>query len=384
MVNFWYIGPDFTSARSKRIGASDIPALIPNPEKPTESLAGYGRTPITVWQEKTGRKEREPAGLPAEMGHYLETKAIELFIREFSGPGTSKEYVRQRMIYELNRDGADTAEFNTTPYLHNVQYHRDGMIVHPDAVHVGAAEPEGKRINRANVSVIPKSDYLIEAKSATFWSVRRPEGSIVSGYDMNDRTWQGIPLKHYMQIQFQLAMLEVERAYLSLIYNTSEWKVWEIRAHPGHQAKLVDLAQRMVYHIERDESPRDLAMNVDDIMELYPTLGTDFVILNGEERDSALELARTYHRHKAQEKAHGAKAKEASDSIATILRDRPSIRDDEGVIAAWIEKAGSEAVMAVSKIKESYPEVYKYLQRKKCLTERKGSRYVDIKSIADA
>ena len=53
MNKFWFIG-DFVEDRARRIGASDIPALIPNPENGTETLAGYGRTPVTVWQEKKG------------------------------------------------------------------------------------------------------------------------------------------------------------------------------------------------------------------------------------------------------------------------------------------------------------------------------------------
>ena len=47
-VNFWFIDRDFTKARSTRLGASDIPKLIPSPEKPTESLAGYEQTALTV------------------------------------------------------------------------------------------------------------------------------------------------------------------------------------------------------------------------------------------------------------------------------------------------------------------------------------------------
>ena len=100
MNNFWYISDNFHTARSTRIGASEISSCIPNPEKPGESLAGYGNTAITLWQEKTGRKERDPAGLPAEMGNWNEAKCIELFLRGIDR-GFGVDYLQSRLEYEL-------------------------------------------------------------------------------------------------------------------------------------------------------------------------------------------------------------------------------------------------------------------------------------------
>ena len=101
MNPFWYIQGDFTKDRSFRIGASDIAACIPNPEKPTESLAGYGRTAVTVFEEKTGIAPRSFAGLPAEMGHWNEPKATELFMRPLFGPKISNEWLFKRMQFEI-------------------------------------------------------------------------------------------------------------------------------------------------------------------------------------------------------------------------------------------------------------------------------------------
>ena len=298
MVPYWFIKGDFRKTRSTMIGASDIPALIPNPEKPTESLAGYDRTPITVWQEKTGRKEREPAGLPAEMGNFLEEKAVELFIRMFEGAPVAQMHVSDRQKYEWQEDHA--ALYQTTNYKHHAQFYRDGMICHPDAIYDPGALIDvdytvvPQKITHDGVTVDFSKPFLIEAKSANYWATKRPTGSIVTGYDFNLKTWQGIPLKHYMQTQFQLALLEVDVCYLPLISNTSQFDIWQIRANKKHQASLIDLAGKMVHHIKTDTPPGDLAMNAKDIMALYPDLGDDFVLIDGDEREQAIHIAKEY------------------------------------------------------------------------------------------
>ena len=66
MINYQYI-TDFYKSRGSRIGASDVPALIPHPDRPSESLAGYGQTAVTLYEEKVGLRKREPAGFAAEM-----------------------------------------------------------------------------------------------------------------------------------------------------------------------------------------------------------------------------------------------------------------------------------------------------------------------------
>ena len=383
MVNYWYITGDFLKERSGRIGASDIPALIPNPEKPTESLAGYGRTPVTVWQEKTGRKQREPAGIPAEMGHYLEEKSVELFIRTFAGSDIARRHTKDRRDYDY-MTGPDSpmlgqaGNFQNTEFRHHVQYYKNGMICHPDGVYDPAGMLGIEPTTKMGIKVKFDEPFLIEAKSANFWAAKRPEGSIVKGYDFGLKTWQGIPLKHYMQIQFQLALMEVKTCYLTLIYNTSQFDVWEIRANKKHQGRLIDLAGTMVHKIKTDTPPAEMAMNVQDIMDLYPEIGDDFVILNGDERDKAIDIARTYNEAKRQESRWKEKADDAKDSMGVLLRDRPELRDGDGIIGKWRVTKGSEKITALSKIKADDLNAYRYLKKHELLYTSKESRTVAI------
>jgi hypothetical protein len=375
VVNFWYINEGYDRSAEPRIGASDIPALIPNPEKPTETLAGYERTPITVWLEKTGHKQHDPAGLPAEMGHYLEGKALELFIRNTFGHTFAVHFLRQKLACDLY--GAQPANTQIGGFKHSVSFFRNGMVVHPDCVYDGAYGESGT-VQAFGLRIDFKKPFLIEAKSANYWAAKRPAGSIVSGYDFDLKTWQGIPLKHYMQIQFQLALLEIDTAYLVLLHNTSEFHVWEIKANGKHQSRLIDLAGKMVWHIENDRQPADMAINAKDIIAMYPDLKQDdFVLVSGEEREAAVSLAKKYLDAERQEKLWKSKKDDARDSLAVLLKDRPELRDGEGPIAKWQVRRGAERIVSLSKLKDD-ANAYKYLQRKKLLYTSPETRFVSV------
>lgn len=378
VVPYWYIDNNFTKERSGRIGASDIPALFPNPEKPTETLAGYGRTPVTVYQEKVGEKPRDPAGLPAEMGDYLEVKILELFVRAFTDRSIANVLFGMYQSYGYVPN-ANAIDYQDGPFLHHTQFHRDGMIVHPDLVF----DPEKQttqlpKKSAHGLTIRFDRPFLVEAKSAISWAARRPEGSMVKGYDLKLKEWQGIPLKHYLQVQDQMALMEVEDAYLALLYDTSQFEVWHIRASKKHQRNIIDIAGRMVRCIETKRPPADLAINKSDIIALYPELSDDFAIIDGEERDNAVRSASAYKQAKERKKIWEDRMSDASDALAVIMKDRTGIQDGGDWISKWKVTRPSEAMVALSVIKAEHPLAYAYLKRKGLLTERKGSRSVNV------
>lgn len=382
MNDFWFIDRDVTQHRGQRIGASDIPALIPNPEKPTESLAGYERTALTVWEEKTGRRVPNIPGLPAEMGHYLEPKVVELFMRDIFGPELAAEWFLRRMQYEvLSGSGAQVraADYQVPPVEHSIEFYTEDFIVHPDGIYRPESVPRLVDVVTAHgLSIDLSRPFYIEAKSARYWSARRPEGSMVSGYDFNLHTWQGIPLKHYVQIQFGLALTEIDIAYLPLLFDTSDFHVWDIRTDRKIQGQIIDLAARMAWHIKHDTPPKELAMNSSDIKRLYPELTTDFVYLQGDDAEKVREAAVAYNRAAKQEKLWAERKKEASDTLAVHLKDRKELRDENGPICRWTEVPSGEAVLALSEIKKTDPLAYRYLKRKGLLKETKSKKYPTV------
>jgi hypothetical protein len=386
MTTYWYISNDFHEKRSTRIGASEVSALIPNIEKPNESLAGYGSTAVTLWQEKTGRKERSVSGLPAEMGHWNEPKAAELFIRGID-PEIANEYLISRLTYEIaskRNPSLAAINYQPTPFKHNTQWYNDQFIVHCDGIYDTNFEMPGKIIDAHGYKIDTSSPFLIEAKNHGFFAARRPENSIVTGYDFDLKGWQGIPLKEYVQCQFQMANMDVEKNYLCLVTDSAlgTFHVWEILRDRKTGDQLIDLASRFAWHVKHDEPPKEMAMNSLDIQALYPEIREDFYFEGDPERRTAIiEAAKSQVHAAEQEEAWKQKKDDASDALSVYLADNKELRielDGEiRTVAKWIEKKGGERVAGLKEIAKD-EKAYRYLKRKGFVNTGDDSRYVKV------
>lgn len=378
MKKFWFIKEDFHKTRSNKIGASDIPAIIANPEKPNESLSGYGRTPLTVWEEKTGKLKRESAGRPAEIGHFIENKTIELFLKEFEFPEKEIENLQYKIIAEMDREYLD--EKQDSMFKYHTQYYTNHKIAHPDSVYIPAGNSDMKKIEKNRITIDLTKPFILEAKSATYFSAKRPGNSLISGYDFSLKTWQGIPLKHYMQIQFQLMLFDIDIAYLALISNTSEFHVWEIKANKSHQEEINKTVDGISHCIKNNIPPREYIFNQEDIKSLYPNIKNDFLMLTGKENEEQINnIVEQYKKAILQEKKWKEKETEALDAMSIVMSDHKELRDKNGIIACWQERKGSEKIISLKEIRDLSPQSYLLLQKNNLIKTTKNSRYIVIK-----
>ena len=367
---------DIFENRGVRIGASEVPCLFPNPEKPSESVSGYGKTAMTLYLEKVGEKEPDKAGLASEMGHYLEPKAIELFIRKVWGPEVASAWMKKRMDFEMNGGNAETKQ--AYPVLFNTAFIDEQSIVHPDGLHIG--EKSGKIVKTEwGFNVDTRKDFLLEAKSASFFSAKRGD-SEVRGYDRNNKTWQGIPLKHWFQTQFQMLKSGVSLCYLLLLSDTSKFDVWEIKADKEMQRRIAKIVNVFMRHVTKRRPPKELAMNIDDIKILFPSVKDDFSMLSGEEGDKVKELSDKALMASEQEKVWKERKDDALSALAVYLKDVKELRDEEGdVVCRWQTSVGKESVMSIKDIQASNPKALEYLRKNNLIKRTKESRYVVAK-----
>lgn len=382
MTKWWYIGEKgtFSETREIRIGSSDIAAIYPNPEKPTESLAAYKRTAITVYQEKRGEKERGTAGLAAEMGHFLENKALELFIRRFSGKKAATEFIQKKIEYEMKLAAGEDVkarDYQTGLYRHNTQYFIDGMIAHLDCIYIG--KPGGEKKTIEGITVDLSKPFYIEAKSARQEATRRRD-SLVKGYDFDLTTWQGIPMKHFVQTQFQSAMVDIPVGYLALLHNTSEFQIWRIDANKNWQRNIIDTVGKLLEYIRIGKMPREMAINQADIVAMYPNLKKDFVSLSGDQSEKVKELCKSYWKADQQEKNWKAKKEDAKDAISVHIKDFEEIRAGSDILAKWQNRKGSERLaVSLKDLKKNDPVRYRYLLRNDMIKVSADSRSVSVK-----
>lgn len=367
---------DIFEGRGVKIGASEVPCLFPDPERPSESVAGYGKTAMTLYMEKIGEKTPDKAGLAAEMGHYLEPKAVELFIRGVWGREVATAWMKKRMDFEMN--GGDAKTKQAYPILYNTAFSDKNSIVHPDGLHVG--EKNGKVVKTDwGFKVDTRKNFLLEAKSASFFSARRGE-SEVRGYDRDNKTWQGIPLKHWFQTQFQMLKAGVDLCYLLLLSDTSKFDVWEVRADREMQRKIAHVVSNFMSCVNRHKPPKGLAMNIDDIKLLFPAVKEDFLMVLGEEGDKVKELSDKALVAAEQEKTWKMKKDDALSALSVYLKDMKELRDEDGdVVCRWQTRTGVEKIMSFKDMQKNDPNAVKYLRKRNLIERGEDSRYVVAK-----
>lgn len=407
-MNYNYI-TNFHKSREAKIGASDIPYLIPHPELQHESLAAYtdqkgqrqACTALDLYYQKINGKDYEYS-FPADMGHYLEGKALFEFINDNIDDSISTEFIRGYQLHKIEQDSirngvVNPEPYNNTPFKHNTEAVSDFGVAHADCVY--EVDPKNLKIitmigenPNAHPEIIKKNGltidlsepFIIEAKSARLYTVSARKHDHYKGYDLSLKTWQGIPLKHYFQIQYQLALYNIDTAYLSLIFDTSEKHYWQIKANPKHQNDLISLASYMKQCIDTKTQPKQLVMNSKDIRKLYPEIRDDFKQIDGEELDEVIEIIKIQQSAAKQEKQWKAKKNDAQERLSVHLKDTGMVKGIvNGVLqdlCRWKKTGGGFNVMGISEIgkRDDGKTLMNYLKRKKMIKAKNTGRVPSV------
>lgn len=399
-MNYHYIA-NFEKSRKNRIGASDVPWLIPHPIRQIESLAAYtddkgnrhANTANDLYEMKVNNIKSE-SGFPAEMGHYLEGRILREFIADNIDSKIADDFFRGYMMHKMDQDAQKTAinpePYNNTPFKHNTEAEAGWGVAHGDIVYhtdysmTKKLGLEKDWIIKKNGLIIDLSKpFLIEAKSARYWSARRKEDPY-NGYDLDLYTWQGIPLRIYFQCQFQMLLYDVDVCYVALLFDTSSKHYWQIQANKKHQDELQQLAMYMKKCIDTKTPPKDLLMNSKDIRALYPEIKEDFKEVKDDELKTIIQTAKKYIEAKEQEKAWKEKKEQYEDTISIHLKDTQLLKGNiNGMfldLAKWKETGGGEYTMSLKDIRsrEDAQTIERYLKRKKLIKQSQKNRKPSI------
>ncbi len=404
ITSYWYIGDKgkFEDTRGARLGASDIASLIPDSERPTESLAGYDQTAITLYEKKISKPTNYVQSLAAECGHEHENKSLELFVRQFFGYELGLELKIKKQEYEnklqwakINKlEKPSPEEYQAGLFRHNTEYYQDGMIVHPDLIYLGDPEllnaPKDERYKTVNgVRVDFAKPFYIEAKSARKEATNRRDGVFNKGYDFKLFNWQGIPLKHFAQMQFQSALYQVDTGYLTLLHNTSEHQVWRVDKDKKWQKRIINIVGKMIKHIELKIMPLEMSICLADIIANYKNLKGDFLTLSGEKAEKVRAICLEEKKAKDQIKKWKNTAKDCSDSLSVYLKDFDYIMDGSDILVKWkmtkarisigLDKSITGKLSFLDYLELNDKAGYRYLEKRGYLKTGKASRSIDVK-----
>lgn len=401
---------DFYKERQNKIGSSDILYCVPHPEKAIESLGAFTdnegqrhpQTAIDLYNKKLENPAYE-SNFAAEMGKFIEVRAISEFIKDFISPDIAFEFERGYQLHKLEQElkshKADRyicenpEPYNNTPFLHNTKSDNEYASVHADCIYnpeIGIpwnknhSDKGRAKIKKDGITIDLSKPFIVEAKTANYFSVMRRQKDQYRGYDLSLSGFQGIDLGHYFQIQYQMLVYEVDIAYLSLIYNTNSKHFWKIEANPSHQKDLKQIAIYMKRCLDEKIPPKDLLMNSKDIRALYPEIKEDFKEVKDDELKTIIQTAKKYIEAKDQEKAWKEKKEQYEDTMSIHLKDTQLLKGNiNGMfldLAKWKETGGGEYTMSLKDIRsrEDAQTVERYLKRKKLIKQSQKNRKPSI------
>lgn len=333
-MNRYHRITDFHGARSKGVGSSDIPTLALLNKR-------YGQTPLTLWYEKTGRAQREPAGPRAYWGKVLEGVILAEWIRRRYGDEAATEYARYKAR------GMSSGPFKTETECFHPE--RPYCLAHSDLL----VDPFSTQFVEDRES----EREIVEAKSAGLFSAtRRDDGDY--GYSRKDFSLSGIPMSVFLQVQWQGYCYGVDQLRVAALIDTGDYREYEGKADPRTQEKLLTLAERFWLCVESDTPPKPETWA--DVSLLWPGVEETTAMVGGDAEMQAREMVSRYARASSRIKEAEGEKDEIKDALGILMGGNKILTTAEGVKLASSWTVESEYA-APTKIREKLPEVYEKL-----------------------
>ena len=213
------INQDFTWDRTKYMGGSDIGAIL--------GLSKF-KTPLQVWQEKTGKEIPKLDSLPLRFGSFAE---------EF----VAQEYTRQT--------GLAVTEY-TEPFIHPTHSflagHIDRLVLEPNTP---LFDSEGQ----LNTSTV------LECKTANPFAKD----------EWGDTGTDEVPLSYLVQCAWYLLLTGCEKADLAVFFSSSDFRIYTIHRDAELESILLEKAVHFWNHYVLGNRPPP-PVSESDYKLLYP------------------------------------------------------------------------------------------------------------------
>lgn len=246
--------------RSKGIGGSDVATVL--------GLNPY-KTPLSLWEEKTGKTKSSPAGEAAYWGTTLE----DVVAKEFSKRTGMKV---QKVNYMLSK-GEDGW------MLGNI----DRAVVNPAiAGRVSVLKPEKVE----ECGRLLSTDIGLECKTASVYMSEHwgdsQEAEILAGKIVTEHK---IPLYYETQIQWYMAVTGIETFYVAVLIGGQDFRMYEVKRDQDVIDAIVSKCRDFwENHVLTDVPPAPI--NVDDIKKLYAKDSGEMTEATNEEATDIGEL----------------------------------------------------------------------------------------------
>ena len=313
------------------IGASDVPTLALMNIK-------YDQTPLTLWEEKTGRKKRDFAGERAKAGKDLEAIVLKWGLEKMDYKFDAKEFLSNR-YKEIIPHNARPLLSLTQATCRNYPF----IVAHADLIEI--ARP-----------------FIMEAKTLGFFGGKR-NTDINYGYDKDDMTANGIPSSVYLQIQTQMLAYEIPECYVSVMIDTGLHKLYgPIKAHKKTQEKILAICERFWWHVEHDTAPKPETWK--DIIALNPVLDVESkTVIAGTDLEKVNEMKERAVSLREHAKKIETELKDIKNAVGLLIGQNAFLESDQGDSLAKSFEVNRESV-SIKDLREQAPRTLASLQKK--------------------
>lgn len=313
---------DWLQERSKGIGGSDVATVL--------GLNPY-KTPLSLWEEKTGKTKGSPAGEAAYWGTTLE----DVVAKEFS-KRTGMKIQRVNFLLSTGEDG--WMRGNIDRAIVNEQIAKTVRVNKP------AKAAEAGRLLSTNIG--------LECKTANSFMVDQwgdsQEAEILNGKVVTDHK---IPLYYETQIQWYMAITGIETFYVAVLIGGQDFRMYEVKRDEDVINAIVSRCRDFwENNVLKNVPPAPI--NVDDIKKLYAKDSGEMTEATNEEATDIGELRNLKEQIKA--------LKEQEEAVASRLI--MAIGEKTGLTLdgkkAVTYKAMSTTRFSSTDFKKSHPDLY--------------------------
>lgn len=331
----------FLKIRPKTIGASDIPILL--------GLSKF-TTPYELWRSKTGRQDPFEGNTATEWGNLHEGNILYRYISENSGEDIAHQFLLDYIYHKNSRATNYKPPTNYFPYTEFAHPDYKWAIAHPDLIDFD------KKIN-------------VEAKSGRrFASLKR---SGMDGFEKDDP--QGIPLKYYTQIQWQMLCTGLNETVLRALIDTNEELEYKIQANARVQEKLLLAADKFMRDVKKDYPP--MPTNGNDIKNMFPELHDSTAYLVGAESEYAIKMKERKSFLSEKVKYYKDEIADIDDALFLLTGGNKYLYSESGEKICTQVQFKSEKNIGPKKIKEYNENIYNELKENGVINETE-TRYI--------
>ena len=300
--------------RSRLIGSADIAIL-----------AGYGKrggkTPHSLWLEKSGRETAQINSEALYWGTVLESKIATRYI---------EDHDPEDMLFR-------------TEFLHP-RY--PFAIAHPDLICLKSEDP-----------------WIVEIKTAGLAGATRRNDPDY-GYSQTDRTEAGIPASVYCQVQWQLFCTDLQSATVAVLINTSDYREYgPITRNEKLIEKLLLLADRFYWHVTTDTEPTPATWQ--DVRRVYPNIKPAQCMIGGDMAAVAWSLKEKKDKIDLAIKRLEEKKDECRNALALLIGGNAELIDDNGekIVSQYLVNRETVSLADIKKNAWLYSRVKKYIKK---------------------